>query len=121
MYGPVRTVVWEGEGREAFPYPDYNLMYVLFKVPPFHKNIARAIQKAPKFYFYDTGQVDLEPVLNLNWVNIMEILSGGNTKTTNCAHSDRSWGECRFHNTFGRYFLWCGVSRGQSGERFPPE
>jgi len=32
-------------------------MYILFKVPPFHKNIARAIQKAPKFYFYDTGQV----------------------------------------------------------------
>ncbi len=32
-------------------------MYVIFKVPPFHKNIARAIQKAPKFYFYDTGQV----------------------------------------------------------------
>ncbi len=32
-------------------------LYVLFKVPPFHKNIARAIQKAPKFYFYDTGQV----------------------------------------------------------------
>jgi len=32
-------------------------MYVLFKVPPFHKNIARAIQKAPKFYFFDTGQV----------------------------------------------------------------
>lgn len=32
-------------------------MYVLFKVPPFHKNIARAIQKAPKFYFYDTWQV----------------------------------------------------------------
>ena len=32
-------------------------MYVIFKVPPFHENIARAIQKAPKFYFYDTGQV----------------------------------------------------------------
>jgi len=32
-------------------------MYVIFMVPPFHKNIARAIQKAPKFYFYDTGQV----------------------------------------------------------------
>lgn len=32
-------------------------MYVLFKVPPFHKNIARAIKKAPKFYFYDTGQI----------------------------------------------------------------
>ena len=32
-------------------------MYVIFKVAPFHKNIARAIQKAPKFYFYDTGQL----------------------------------------------------------------
>jgi predicted AAA+ superfamily ATPase len=32
-------------------------MYVIFKVSPFHKNIARAIQKIPKFYFYDTGQV----------------------------------------------------------------
>ena len=40
-------------------------MYVLFKVPPFHKNIARAIQKAPKFYFYDTGQVLGEPGIKL--------------------------------------------------------
>ena len=32
-------------------------MYVLFKISPFHKNLATAIQKAPKFYFYDTGQV----------------------------------------------------------------
>jgi len=40
-------------------------MYVLFKVPPFHKNIARAIQKAPKFYFYDTGQVPGEQGIKL--------------------------------------------------------
>ncbi len=40
-------------------------MYVLFKVPPFHKNIARAIQKAPKFYFYDTGQVIGDPGIRL--------------------------------------------------------
>lgn len=32
-------------------------MYVIFKVTPFHRNIARAILKAPKYYFYDTGQV----------------------------------------------------------------
>ena len=32
-------------------------MYVIFRVPPFHKNIARSILKAPKYYFYDTGQV----------------------------------------------------------------
>jgi len=38
-------------------------MYVIFKVPPFHKNIARAIQKTPKFYFYDTGQA----IQVLNW------------------------------------------------------
>jgi predicted AAA+ superfamily ATPase len=36
-------------------------MYVLFKVPPYHRNIARAIQKAPKFYFFDTGQVMGDP------------------------------------------------------------
>ncbi|MBW2075769.1 MAG: ammonium transporter [Deltaproteobacteria bacterium] len=33
MYGPVCTVVWEGEGREAFPYPDSFLVsYVLLKI-----------------------------------------------------------------------------------------
>ena len=32
-------------------------MYVLFRVPPFHRNIARSILKSPKYYFYDTGQV----------------------------------------------------------------
>ena len=25
MYGPVRTVVWEGRGREAPPYPDWTV------------------------------------------------------------------------------------------------
>ena len=32
-------------------------MYVLFRVTPFHKNIARSLLKEPKYYFYDTGQV----------------------------------------------------------------
>lgn len=32
-------------------------MYIIFKVAPFHGNIARSILKAPKYYFYDTGQV----------------------------------------------------------------
>ena len=32
-------------------------MYVIFRVGPFHRNIARSILKAPKYYFYDTGQV----------------------------------------------------------------
>lgn len=32
-------------------------MYVLFRVAPFHKNIARSLLKEPKYYFYDTGQV----------------------------------------------------------------
>ena len=36
-------------------------MYVIFQVPPFHTNIARAILKAPKFYFYDTGQITGDP------------------------------------------------------------
>lgn len=36
-------------------------MYVVFKVTPFHRNISRSILKAPKFYFYDVGQVAGDP------------------------------------------------------------
>jgi predicted AAA+ superfamily ATPase len=32
-------------------------MYIIFRVKPFHRNVARSILKAPKYYFYDTGQV----------------------------------------------------------------
>ncbi len=32
-------------------------LFVIFKVTPFHKNMARAIRKEPKYYFYDLGQV----------------------------------------------------------------
>jgi len=32
-------------------------MYIIFRVVPFHRNIARSLLKAPKYYFYDTGQV----------------------------------------------------------------
>ncbi len=32
-------------------------LYIIFLVPPYHKNIARALQKRPKVYFYDTGYI----------------------------------------------------------------
>mgnify|MGYP001827384950 FL=1 len=32
-------------------------LYVIFRVTPYHKNIARSILKEPKFYFYDNGMV----------------------------------------------------------------
>ncbi len=32
-------------------------MYVIFKVKPFSKNIARATLKQPKYYFYDIARV----------------------------------------------------------------
>ncbi|MBI4243297.1 MAG: ATP-binding protein [Planctomycetes bacterium] len=32
-------------------------MYVIFLIPPWHRNIARSILKEPKIYFYDTGSV----------------------------------------------------------------
>ena len=40
-------------------------MYLLFKVTPYHHNIARSILKAPKFYFYDTWQVIGNPGVRL--------------------------------------------------------
>jgi len=33
-------------------------LYVIFPVRPYHKNIARAILKEPKYYFYDTGLIN---------------------------------------------------------------
>lgn len=32
-------------------------MYIIFVVTPYHRNLARAILKEPKIYFYDTGAV----------------------------------------------------------------
>ena len=32
-------------------------LYVVFKLVPYHKNIARALLKEPKYYFYDNGMV----------------------------------------------------------------
>ncbi|MFM1896260.1 MAG: hypothetical protein RLZZ385_1334 [Pseudomonadota bacterium] len=32
-------------------------LYVIFSVKPFHRNVARAILKAPKYYFYDSAMV----------------------------------------------------------------
>ena len=32
-------------------------LYIVFKVAPFHKNVARALLKEPKYYFYDNGMV----------------------------------------------------------------
>ncbi len=33
-------------------------LYILFRVTPYHKKIARSLLKEPKFYFYDIAQVD---------------------------------------------------------------
>jgi uncharacterized protein len=33
-------------------------LYVIYRVTPYHKNIARSLLKEPKYYFYDHAQVD---------------------------------------------------------------
>ncbi len=32
-------------------------LYLFFRVPPYHKNLARALTKEPKYYFYDLARV----------------------------------------------------------------
>lgn len=32
-------------------------LYIIFRVTPWHRNIARSLLKEPKFFFYDNGQV----------------------------------------------------------------
>lgn len=33
-------------------------LFIIFRVTPYHKNIARALLKEPKYYFYDIAQVE---------------------------------------------------------------
>jgi predicted AAA+ superfamily ATPase len=40
-------------------------LHIIFLVRPFHKNIARALLKEPKAYFYDSGYVDGDEGLRL--------------------------------------------------------
>ena len=36
-------------------------LYVVFRVPPFHRNVARALSKEPKYYFFDNAMVRGDP------------------------------------------------------------
>ena len=41
-------------------------LYIVFLVQPWHHNIARSLQQAPKLYFYDTGMVGSQPLEDLS-------------------------------------------------------
>jgi len=49
-------------------------LYVVFVVPPYSKNLARAILKEPKIYFYDTGRVKNDPAARLENVVALSLL-----------------------------------------------
>ena len=36
-------------------------LFIVFLLPPWHRNVARALSSAPKLYFYDTGMVVDDP------------------------------------------------------------
>jgi len=63
-------------------------LFIIFRVTPYHRNIARSILKAPKIYFYDTGMVlgdadarfeNLVATSLLNYLNTLEDLKGIST------------------------------------------
>lgn len=64
-------------------------MYVVFVVTPYHKNLARAILKEPKVYFYDTGAVTGDPGAKLEnlvalclrkWLHYLEDAKGNDVQ-----------------------------------------
>ncbi|MFA6409195.1 MAG: ATP-binding protein [Gammaproteobacteria bacterium] len=64
-------------------------LYVIFKVTPYNKKIARSLLKEPKYYFYDSAQIDhddgakLENLIAtalLKELHLMEDLYGATTK-----------------------------------------
>ncbi len=63
-------------------------MYIIFTVTTYHRNLARAILKEPKIYFYDTGQVKEDPGARLEntialalrkWLHFLEDTQGEKT------------------------------------------
>jgi predicted AAA+ superfamily ATPase len=40
-------------------------LFIVFLLPPWHRNVARALTSAPKLYFYDTGMVADDPAKRL--------------------------------------------------------
>jgi predicted AAA+ superfamily ATPase len=46
-------------------------LFIIFRVPPFHHNIARSLLKEPKPYFYDTGMVKGDE--SLRFENLMAV------------------------------------------------
>ena len=40
-------------------------LYVIFRVTPYHRNVARALLKEPKYYFYDNATVISDPGVRL--------------------------------------------------------
>ena len=64
-------------------------MYIIFIVTPYHRNLARAILKEPKIYFYDTGAVtgdagakleNITAVSLKKWINFLEDAKGKDVK-----------------------------------------
>ena len=64
-------------------------MYVIFVVTPYHRNLARAILKEPKIYFYDTGAVTGDAGAKLEnaaavclrkWLHFLEDTKGKDTQ-----------------------------------------
>lgn len=60
-------------------------LFIIFRVTPYHKNIARSLLKEPKIYFYDTGMVkgnngikfeNMMAVSLLKYVNAIEDYEG---------------------------------------------
>jgi len=54
-------------------------VYVIFRVTPYSRNIARSLLKEPKIYFYDTGMVDGGPgpkLENLVAVSLLKSIQG---------------------------------------------
>lgn len=49
-------------------------LYVVFVVPSYSKNLARAILKEPKIYFYDVGRITADPAARLENVVALSLL-----------------------------------------------
>ena len=83
----------------------FEALYIIFRVTPYHRNIARSIQKEAKVYFYDNGMVlgdagirfeNLVAVSLLKHLNAIEDYQGKQTHLKTLRTKDKKAVHCPF-------------------------
>src|SRR3989338_1709252 len=58
MFSGLRVIIRRSRKLAILMASSSQALYIIFRVTPYSKNIARSLLKEPKIYFFDNGLVD---------------------------------------------------------------